>query len=274
MDELSILEQAEKNQEKYLSLFMERMKLVAVYFLDSVSEVIDKLKMTPDSKMSDWKTVTRYRLNLRSALQSAGYDSAVRDLINGMSEVTLLIEGYYEPYGMAKHSSFFKSAGQQAIDRISAQLLDAVPEMGFIEPISQALENAVMQGQSLTDLKRQVREIIHTSELPANYVFNQAKQALWMFHRNYSGSIGTALGLDHFYYDGVALKHSRGFCLARKGKAFKKEDIEKWAMEEWQGKIPGTTKESIFWLCGGYNCIDVLRPITKELYDRFNKPNQ
>lgn len=271
MEELEFLERAEKKQEDLLAVFMRNMKKVARAFLDSILDVMDDLEMTPESRMSDWKTVTRHRLYFRSYLSQAGYDVAVSELLVGMQQVTIQIDSYYEPYGVSKYSSFFQTAGQEALDRVRTQLLEVVPETAFIGPIAETLENAVMRGQNLTDLRKQVKEIIHTSELPANYVLNQSKQALWMFHRNYSHSIGNALDLDHYYYDGVAVLHSRKFCLARKGKAYTKKEIESWALLEWQGKIPGTTKESIFWICGGYNCIDVLRPITKELYNRFNK---
>jgi hypothetical protein len=273
MEELELLEQAELKQEKNLAAFMANMKKVARAFLDSIIEIMDDLEMSRESRMKDWQTVTRYRLYLRSYLSQAGYDVAVNDLLTGMKEVTILIESYYEPHGVSKYSTFFRQAGAEALERVKAQLIDVIPETAFIEPVSQALENAVMRGQGLADLRKQVKEIVHTSELPANYVFNQAKQSLWMFHRNYSGSIGNALDLAHYYYDGVAVLHSRGFCLKRKGKAFSKEEIESWVDEDWQGKIPGTTKESIFWLCGGYNCIDVLRPITKQLYERLRSNN-
>lgn len=273
MEELEFLEQAETKQEGLLATFMKNIKIVAKAFLDSILEIMDELEMTPESKMNDWKTVTRYRLLLRTQLSNAGYDVAVDGLLNGMKEVTIQIESYYEPYGMSKYSSFFHTAGGEALERVRKQLIDVIPETAFINPVSQALENAVMSGQSLTDLRKQVKEIIYADDLPANYVFNQAKQGLWMFHRNYSNSIGSALDLTHYYYDGVAVVHSREWCLKRKGKAFKKKEIEDWADEDWQGKIPGTTKESIFWLCGGYNCIDVLRPITEQLYNRFINNN-
>jgi len=273
MEELEFLEQAEMKQEGLLATFMKGIQVVAKAFLDSILEIMDELEMTPESRMTDWKTVTRYRLLLRTELSKAGYDVTVDGLLTGMKEVTIQIESYYEPYGMSKYSAFFHQAGGEALERVRKQLIDVIPETAFIEPISQALENAVMSGQTLTDLRKQVKQIIQTDDLPANYVFNQAKQSLWMFHRNYSNSIGTALDLEHFYFDGVAVVHSRAWCIKRKGKAFTKKEIESWADEDWQGKIPGTTKESIFWLVGGYNCIDVLRPITEQLYNRFTNNN-
>lgn len=273
MEELELLEAAETKQEKLLAGFFANIKKVARAFMDSIIDIMDDLEMKAGTRMQDWQTVTRYRLALRVMLSNSGYDVAVNDLLLGMKEVTISIESYYEPYGMSKYSEFFHTAGQQALERVKTQLIDVIPETAFIEPVSQALENAVMRGQSLPDLRRQMKEIVVDSELPANYVYNQAKQSLWMFHRNYSTSIGTALDLKHYYFDGVAILHSRPWCIKRKGKAFTKEEIEGWVNEDWQGKIPGTTKESIFWLVGGYNCIDVLRPITEQLYERLKNNN-
>lgn len=273
MNELELLEAAETKQENLLAVFMANIKKVARAFMDSIIDIMDDLEMKSHTKMQDWQTVTRYRLFLRTVLANAGYDVAVDGLLKGMSEVIISIESYYEPFGMSKYSEFFHTAGQQALDRVKTQLIEVIPETAFIEPVSQALENAVMRGQSLPDMRRQLKEIVVDSELPANYVYNQAKQSLWMFHRNYSTSIGTSLDLKHYYFDGVAVAHSRAWCIKRKGKAFTKKEIEGWADEDWQGKIPGTTKESIFWLVGGYNCIDVLRPITEQLYERLKSNN-
>lgn len=273
MEELELLEVAETKQEKLLATFMANMKKVARAFMDAIIDIMDDLEMKSTTRMQDWQIVTRYRLTLRIILANAGYDATVNELLEGMKEVLISIEGYYEPHGMSKYSEFFHTAGQQALDRVKTQLIDVIPETAFIEPVSQALENAVMRGQSLPDMRRQLKEIVVESELPANYVYNQARQSLWMFHRNYSTSIGTALDLKHYYFDGVAVAHSRGWCIKRKGKAFTKEEIESWVTQDWQGKIPGTTKESIFWLVGGYNCIDVLRPITEQLYQRLKNNN-
>lgn len=270
--ELNFLEDAETQQEALLSSFFAKIKTVSSKFVNTVTDLLDDLSFaqTAVDRMRDWQTVTRYRLVLRSYLATSGYDNSVNELFDGMGKVNIQIESYYEPIGMAEHSSFFQQAGTESLARVRSQIMDVVPETAYIAPITEAIEGAVMRGQRLPDLRRQLRELVVDSELPANYVYNQAKQGLWMHHRNYSTSIGKRLGLSHFYYDGVQVAHSRPFCVEKKGKAYKEAEIQSWADQDWQGKIPGTNKESIFWLCGGYNCIDVLRPITLELYKRLN----
>ena len=273
MDELQFLEDAETKQEDLLTEFYRKMRDVSSLFYTSVLEFVDGLSMTPETRMQDWKAVTRYRLYLRAYLANAGYDSAVDELFSGMRTVALNIEAYYEPMGMQTQSDFFHNAGREALERVQGQVMDAMPDTAYVSTVSEILESAVMRGQRITDLRRQLKEVVVDSDLPANYIYNQTRQGLWMFHRNYSSSIGAALGLAHYYYDGVKVAHSRQFCIERKGKVFTKKEIEGWAARDWQGKIAGTTKQSIFWLCGGYNCIDVLRPITKELYARMNNQN-
>ena len=38
------------------------------------------------------------------------------------------------------------------------------------------------------------------------------------------------------------------------GKFYKKEEVEKWANQNWAGKREGTTASTIFIYAGGYNC--------------------
>ena len=269
ISELQFLEDAERKQDNLLAAFYESIQLVSAEFYVAVTGLLDDLSFAPQDRMNDWRSVTRYRLYLRSYLATSGYDNAVNILFDGMKSVMIDIESYYEPYGMAEHSRFFGEAGNEALERTRTQLMEVLPESTYLEPVAEALESMVMAGARLPEMRRQLKDIIVDSEQPKNLLFNHAKQSLWMFHRNYSTSIANTLNLTHFYFDGVNVKHSRAFCIARKGKSFTKAEIEDWAKLDWQGKIAGTNKVSIFWLCGGHNCIDVLRPITKDLYNRL-----
>ena len=74
-----------------------------------------------------------------------------------------------------------------------------------------------------------------------------------------------------YFFKGTKTKDSRAFCAARKGKYFTKKEVESWASQEWAGKNAATTKATIFTLVGGHGCKDDLIPVSKELYDKFNK---
>ena len=47
-----------------------------------------------------------------------------------------------------------------------------------------------------------------------------------------------------------------------------KEDVTH-IKDDWQGKNPNTTAQSIFTYLGGYNCMHVLLPISKERYEKL-----
>ena len=276
MEELELLEQAEQEQEQALKGFLGGLGAVAKTFWGKVIDLVDDLR-TPDSitraqaRQRNWQAVTRYRLQLRPLLSFSGYDDSVNELMERMKQVTLNVEAYYEPLGLSTHGGQFERMARESMEMTRGQLVNVVPDVAFINPVEEALQNAVMRGSSLGDLRKELRQTLVESGLPTRYVHQQATDALWTYHRNYSSSVGDALGLTHYYYDGVIVSNTRSFCSERTGKAYGKKEIEEWALLDWQGKIPGTTKESIFWHCGGYNCKHVLRPITKNLYERIAK---
>ena len=48
-----------------------------------------------------------------------------------------------------------------------------------------------------------------------------------------------------------------------------KPEERSWAKDDWQGKNQNTTAQSIFTYLGGYNCMHVLLPISKERYEKL-----
>lgn len=76
------------------------------------------------------------------------------------------------------------------------------------------------------------------------------------------------LGLTHYKYIGGVIQTSRDFCIERDGGVYTKDEVEGWADEDWDGKIPGTNEETIFSYVGGYNCRHSLIPILDP--DEFN----
>jgi len=83
------------------------------------------------------------------------------------------------------------------------------------------------------------------------------------------------LGLEWYRYVGGTIKTSRDFCILRDGDYFHKDEIESWADEDWEGKIPETTSETIFSYCGGYNCRHELIPVAaSSVPDEFKTNNK
>jgi hypothetical protein len=72
------------------------------------------------------------------------------------------------------------------------------------------------------------------------------------------------LGLEWYRYIGGTIGTSRAFCVERDGGYFHQSEVEDWADEDWDGKIPDTTAETIFSYCGGYNCRHELIPVPED----------
>lgn len=77
------------------------------------------------------------------------------------------------------------------------------------------------------------------------------------------GAVAEGLGLTNYLYSGGEIATTREFCTERDGQYFTEDEIKGWADEEWDGKIDGTTEETIFDYCGGWNCRHELIPVSE-----------
>jgi hypothetical protein len=94
-----------------------------------------------------------------------------------------------------------------------------------------------------------------------------------IFSREYNAVVSEDLNLQFFAYVGTRIDTSRPFCDARAGRYFKKSEIEGWASQNWDGKIPQTTKTTIFSYLGGYNCRHEAYAISQTQYRVAEKRN-
>jgi hypothetical protein len=89
---------------------------------------------------------------------------------------------------------------------------------------------------------------------------------MMIFQRSYLDAVSSDLNISYFLYSGTAIKTSRPFCKTRVGRIYKKSEIESWANQSWSGKMPNTTKQTIFNYAGGYRCRHKMWPASKEQY--------
>jgi hypothetical protein len=100
------------------------------------------------------------------------------------------------------------------------------------------------------------------------YIKQTTNDAVMVFNREYLQTISEDLGLKHYLYQGTIIGDTRQFCQSRAGRFYKKEEVEKWASQSWDGKMAGTNSTTIFSYAGGYNCRHKLWPISEEQYNR------
>lgn len=125
---------------------------------------------------------------------------------------------------------------------------------------------AATSGSPLAAFKKDMAKIIKGDTenlgIVERHFQTNANTAFAEFDRQLNWDLADAYGLNYVIWSGPRMKTSRPFCLARKGKVFRKDEVAAMDKLNWAGKIPG---QSTLISAGGYNCSDILLPITDEL---------
>lgn len=162
----------------------------------------------------------------------------------------------------ALYDNILKASQKNAVELLS----DAGVNNAFLNPMKDILNTSVSTGQSFGDAVKALRAFVEgNSEVDGTllrHVKQVARDGFSFADRQYTNIIANDIGLEFYLFFGGSVRDSRDFCTHRKGKYFHKKEIEGWASLNWQGKAQGTTKSTIFVVCGGYNCLDSLLPVS------------
>jgi len=125
---------------------------------------------------------------------------------------------------------------------------------------------AAASGKSLKTFKKEMTTIIKGDAqnlgIVERHFQTNANTAFAEFDRSLSLQLADKYKMNHVIWSGPKMTTSRGFCMARKGKVFHRDEIRAMDNLQWTGKIPG---QSTLISAGGYNCSDILLWITDEL---------
>jgi hypothetical protein len=153
---------------------------------------------------------------------------------------------------------------EQSIELVKEQFIAEGISSEVMPELSNILRNSVIRGLTIDETVTAVNELVASGLLP-----NAAKRitidGLVTYSRNYINAITKDFENEWYFYEGPLRKSSRQFCETRAGKYYTKKQVESWAKLDWQGKKPGTTKQTIFSLAGGYNCYHLILPVPTEL---------
>lgn len=135
----------------------------------------------------------------------------------------------------------------------------------LLNPIAQEVGSYIATGSRYSDLVRAVTNIVTGGDTTDGAILGNARTAVndlvSVYERTATTVVSDAVGANFFQYQGRPIDTTREFCRARAGKYFHRREIERWADEDWNGKMKGTTSSTIFNYLGGYNCRHVLIPV-------------
>ena len=134
-------------------------------------------------------------------------------------------------------------------------------------PIRRELVNAVTSGASYTDTLVNLQELINGTPERDGLLMRYARQTVSdsfaITDRSYTATITEEEGYEWFLYSGGLMNTTRPFCKTRNGKFYHKKEVEEWGdLGDWQGRMKGTDKRTIFLTCGGYNCQHSIQPVS------------
>lgn len=202
-----------------------------------------------------------------ATISSSGFPKAVSKHLDIIPKINNLNSRYFETISdkFTPNRNFLKSLQAQAIKNVNEIILQDGLKAQIQFPLNQILEQNVSTGGSFNGMIEQVRNFIVGEENEGKlhrYSTTYLRDTLFQYSRSFQESVTADLKLDWYSYSGGKIDTTRDFCLERTGKFFHRSEIESWASESWKGKIPGTTKSSIFVLLGGYNCAHSLIPVS------------
>ena len=209
------------------------------------------------------KEIARIKIELEKYTAAGLFTKELKVFESAFKEIADKILSNYSSFASVDAKAMANLIKEQSIELVKEQFIaegiasEVIPELGNI------LRASVIQGQTIPQTMTAIQELIDSGLLP-----NAAKRitvdGLVTFSREYVGALTKDFDSEWYLYEGPLRATSRSFCESRAGKYWRKKEVESWAKLDWQGKKPGTTKQTIFSLAGGYNCYHILFPVPEE----------
>lgn len=244
------------------------------------AELLDYIKglTTQGGKIVDLEAnlqmAFRLRDQIRTWLRRHGYYQSVTDFGKQYEELLKIAREYYRALDL---SGTFTSRDLESLSQIRKSDINFLLQNDerVINITYNNLTSAIYRNKSWKDLAEDLRKLHtdtilpdgrHLNGLLKRYSATYAQTAFAAFDRKIQNVKSAQLGLDHYLFSGAPLKDSRDFCVKRKGKVFTKAEIDAWERQSWKGKAEG---RSVWDYLGGWNCIDILTPITADLAEEL-----
>ena len=246
---------------------------------DEVVGLVSELSLDPDDRAKTLRESITLKRKISDALvENTSYQAAVGSLLLGFEKMANVTDDYMsltlDDYKRKK--DLYNAILRVNVEQTKSLLLGAGIRDNFGNAIQEVLKSFISGVGTTPELQKTLRAFIKGSAAQKPFLERYIKQttsdAVMVFNREYINAISEDLNIKHYLYAGIIVQDSRDFCIARAGRAFTRKQVEDWAsLGKWQGRMPNTTKTTIFSFCGGYNCQHELYPISAEQYQDYKK---
>ena len=205
------------------------------------------------------------------------YNEAIKTFTDGYKELRDLTDEYFglviESY--KPKQELYNALVKTAIENTKEAMLGAGVQASLADPIVSSLISSLSSKSEKTTFNVLLRDLINGNKeikpILQSEITRLAGDSMMIFQRSYIDAVSSDLNISYFIYSGTTIKTTRAFCKSKVGRIFKKSEVESWANQQWGGKMPGTNKETIFNLAGGFNCRHTIWPATKAQYTMQQK---
>ena len=190
------------------------------------------------------------------------YEARVQTLINAMPKIsTAVTQSLSKKFKADPPEDFITEAvALQDIytNQLEASLDDQAVIFEVVDTYINDLFTAIASADSLDTSITRTKKL---QDSLFSYFVTKVTTVLEQYERELLALWSEYFEVTRWRYDNPVDKRTRDFCSDHAGGEYTQEEIESWADEEWDGKIPGTTPETIWVNLGGYNCRGTLTPI-------------
>lgn len=268
-----IIRALQDQQDFLMSQMDDGLKEVFKNLSDQVLELSDGLSIDPKDRAKNLREILKMKKDIADTIvNNEAYQSQVKELLSGFSELAALTDVYIssildQPY---KRKALYNAILEANVEITKDALLGAGIRENFGNAIQEVLKNNIAGTTKRADLRKVLSQFIEGTpdQLPflERYIKQTTNDSVMVFNAEYMQTISDDLDFQHYRYQGTKIAESRPFCVARAGKVFTKEEVQKWGSQEWDGRMKGTNASTIFVYRGGYNCRHQLYPISEARY--------
>jgi hypothetical protein len=278
-DQEKLIIEIETLQSKLVADMGAALPKIFTQLSEEVISIVSDLSLDPNDRAKTLReTITLKRKISDALVENATYQAAVASVLGGFEKMAKITDDYMTTIidGYGRKKDLYNAILRVNIDQTKNLLLGAGIRDNFSVAIQEVLKSFISGVGTSSELQKTLRSFIKGSSAQKPFLERYIKQttsdAVMVFNREYLNTISEDLDVRFYLYAGVIVQDSRPFCIARTGRAFTRQQVEGWAsLGKWQGRMPNTTKTTIFSYCGGYNCQHELYPISLEQYQDFKK---
>ena len=241
---------------------------------DETIELVNEIPIDPKKRAENLRILIKNKNKINDLIVgNVLYQKQVKLLIEGFKEIKALSDSYYSTLidGYVAKNELYTAIMEANITVTKDLLLGAGIRDNIGNAITEVLKANTNGVTNRTALNKILRQFIEGGPNEVAYLNRYVKlttmDSVMTFSREYNSTVANDLNLQYYYYAGTLIEDSRPFCSARAGRYFKKSEVESWAnLGKWDGRKPGTNKNTIFSYAGGWGCRHEIYPVTKTQY--------